>query len=179
MAVYLVNPESPSESYYSITDGTESVEERIKKFGATWELLAKEARDIQIELWNNQTSEAKKVSGVESIAAMTEFLKAQSKRTTPTEVARKALVISELSVGLEEAKKQEFAGRKKKEKVDLIDAIKLALGISYTNLAKQLADRDEAGKEIGTLEGYEEIRKEIEARAAADGAKKEEAMKSE
>lgn len=173
--IFHVFPSDPAQDYYSVSSGLKTVEQHKKDFGKAWDLLVPEAQEAMIKSWSGIEGDEQRKTGIDTLAATTRFLKRQSARTNATDAARKQLAREELSVTLREATAKEYAGKRPSSpKVDLIDAVKNAVGISYANLAGWLDDtvKDESGKKVRT-ENPEtaEVRREIQKRADAEAKK--------
>lgn len=178
--IFHVFPSDPAQDYYSVSSGLRTVEQHKKEFGKAWDLLVPEAQEAMIKSWSGIEGDEQRKSGIDTLAETTRFLKRQSARMNATDAARKQLARETLSVTLREALVQNYAGKKASHpKVDLIDAVKNAVGISYANLAGWLdvTTKDASGKKVRT-ENPEtaEVRREIQKRAdteAKNGPKDE------
>ena len=170
--IFHVFPSDPARDYFSTTSGLKTVEQHKKDLGKAWDMLVPEAQEAMINSWSGIEGDEQRKSGIDTLAETTRFLKRQSARTNATDAARKQLAREELSVTLREATAKQYAGKRPSSpKVDLIDAVKNAVGISYANLAGWLdvTTKDASGKKVRT-ENPEtaEVRREIQKRADAE-----------
>jgi len=148
-------------TYFDLPTGDhlKARKESIKDF----DKLPEKVQRAWLDTWSEE-AQSDAVSGVEGIAAMTEYLKASKRRTDATMAARKAVIVEALSVPLKEAREEVHTVGDSKTKFDLIAAVREVLGVGYSTLQSW------AGEVSPT-----EIRDEIDRRAqkaAMDAADK-------
>jgi len=124
-------------TYFDLPTGVHL--EARKKSVEGFESLPPKVQQGWLDHWSEQ-AKTEAMSGLEGIAAMTEYLKASKRRADSTTAARKAVIVETLSVPLAEARKEVHTVGDSKTKLDLIAAVREVLGVGYSTLQSWAGD---------------------------------------